>query len=512
MQPKCTSRPGGNPVAKESDLQEAQTILELNSVAAHIPDPRGGAELEVPAFPLEVLPGAARKLVETGAQSLGCPVDFVAVAVLAVLATAVGTRRRIRVKSGWIECACLYAAMVGSPGSGKSPAQALAMQPLYAYQERLMQRYREEVKAFRDHERKQVSGNDTAAEGHKPEPTAFPQAHQIYATDGTTEALALALRENPHGLLYLTDELTALTGGFNRYRRGVGADRQFFQTIWTGQPYMVNRVQATPKGRRLEMIEILRPLLNLLGGIQPDLLSELSDERNREDGFIHRFLFSYPPEMPTISSQEEISPDVLEEYEQQCQELLELPMSLTDEGIGFDAEGKEAWLRLASRHAEETNDPSLPDYLVGPYRKLEAYAARFAVILHLARYVTDPEGVGCEIDEKSVMDAWALVGYFKGHARKVYRQLRREPGNDRVAVLLDWIVAQGGTVTAREVYTARIAGCRTAGNVMELFERLRQMGLGQMESQNRSLIFKLNQKECRRVQTPVQTAYDSCNS
>src|SRR5689334_3554116 len=73
-------------------------------------------------FPLDVLPLPARDLAEAAAASIGCPVDFPAVAILAAASGAIGRSACLAIKPGYFESASLYAALVGGPSSGKSPA------------------------------------------------------------------------------------------------------------------------------------------------------------------------------------------------------------------------------------------------------------------------------------------------------------------------------------------------------------------------------------------------------
>ena len=73
-------------------------------------------------FPLDVLPIPARDLAEAAARSIGCPVDFPAVATLAAASGLVGRSACLLVKPGYFASASVYVAIVGGPSSGKSPA------------------------------------------------------------------------------------------------------------------------------------------------------------------------------------------------------------------------------------------------------------------------------------------------------------------------------------------------------------------------------------------------------
>jgi hypothetical protein len=400
----------------------------------------------VPPFPLDVLPNPVRRVVEEGARALHCPSDLIAVPALVALGTALGTRRSLEVKPGWVEFPSLYAAIIAEPGSAKSPGQNLATSPLHAAQARLRK-----------------------------------EGGSIVSTDATIEALALALKRNPLGMLYEQDELSALTAGFNRYRRGIGADRQFFQAAWSGKLTVTHRVKLVEGVRQLDTLEIPRPFLCVLGGLPPELLGELSDERGREDGFIHRFLFCYPDSIIAGYSEEGVSSDARRQYQELVDSLMQLPAASSP--MQMDTVGAAWWLDCIRTHIAEINSPEFPEQLRGPWRKLEAYAARFCVIFQSHRSLVEAADVDVSIE--SVEDAWRLVDYFKAHARKIYGQLKKEPLHAKAVTMVEFIAGQGGFASTRDILTNKVAGCKNKGQVQALFEVLARTDLGQIEVQDR---------------------------
>jgi hypothetical protein len=122
-----------------SQSKNTRNSEKLGSVEHADPD------IGVPLFPLDVLPGPARRLVEESARSLGCAPDLIAVPLLAVLGAAIGTRWCLEVKPGWLEYGNIYAAVVADPGSAKSPAQHFATQPLHYAQKPVDEQRRAEI-------------------------------------------------------------------------------------------------------------------------------------------------------------------------------------------------------------------------------------------------------------------------------------------------------------------------------------------------------------------------------
>ena len=69
-----------------------------------------------------------------GAVALSCPSDFLGVPMVVAAALAIGGTRRIVAKAGWSEAPALYAAIIGSPGSAKTPSLKQVLEPLEQFQ------------------------------------------------------------------------------------------------------------------------------------------------------------------------------------------------------------------------------------------------------------------------------------------------------------------------------------------------------------------------------------------
>ena len=88
--------------------------------------------------------------------------------------------------------------------------------------------------------------------------------------DTTVERFADILNENPRGVAQVKDELTGLVRGMDQYKQGgKGSDRQFYLSAWSNSPTTVDRKN------RDEPIIVAHPFFSLIGGIQPDVLSDL---------------------------------------------------------------------------------------------------------------------------------------------------------------------------------------------------------------------------------------------
>src|SRR5262249_51490451 len=91
-------------------------------------------------FPVKALPEPARGYVDAASRAIGCDSSYVALPLLAALATAIGNSRTIRLKRGWTEPCVLWTVIVGESGTLKSPALDAPLRPIRTRQEEAMRR------------------------------------------------------------------------------------------------------------------------------------------------------------------------------------------------------------------------------------------------------------------------------------------------------------------------------------------------------------------------------------
>jgi hypothetical protein len=459
----------------------------------------------VAPFPVEVLPAPLARLVREASAALPCPPDFVAVPMLAALGAAIGTARRIRLKPRWTEGPRIYVAVIGDPGSKKSPALDVALAPLHSCQLTLKAQYQEaqeehhqqqarfevEQVAWKEAVRKHARGQ-TSGPREPPKSPAPPVMSQVFTTDATLEALGLLLSQNSRGLLFVRDELAGWVRSMNQYRSGKGDDRQKWLSFWSGAAVIVNRKSSR------EPIVLADPFLCVAGCLPPDVLNELTDERGREDGFVHRLLFAYPDTVPPAWTEASISVQAEHDYAALWQRLRQIEPAHDETGqqapviLPFTPGGQAAFVEWAHDHHSEMAYPLFPAHLLGPWSKLEGYCARLALILHLCRVVAG-EAEGEEIDEISTFGAAELVDYFKTHARRAYASLRATKEDQRVVQTIRWLRKQAHPVTVREMVRHNVAGVRTTAETIQLLRELEERSAGTLQAGSRadSLVFHL---------------------
>src|SRR5207244_3938172 len=106
------------------------------------------------------------------------------------------------------------------------------------------------------------------------------------------------------GVAAIFDELVGWIAAMDAYRGGKGGDRQKFLSFWSRTLVKINRKTAAGP------IIIPRPCLTVVGGVQPDLLGELKDAADRQDGFLDRIVWAYPDPVPDRWTEAEIDSEV----------------------------------------------------------------------------------------------------------------------------------------------------------------------------------------------------------
>lgn len=439
-------------------------------------------------FPTDALPEPIRSFIRDGAAAIGCDPAFVALPLLTAVGAAIGNTRRIRLKSDWTEPPIIWSIIVGDSGAQKTPAFDLAMKPVRDLQGVMLHRHAEAMneydlaKARYDVDyaawKKCKGAGDPPA---KPEP---PQCSRILISDTTAEAVAPILEANQRGLLMARDEVNGWLGSFDRYTKGRGgADSAAWLSMWSGGALMIDRKTGDKK-----TIYVRSACTCITGGIQPGILQRAMRGENIENGMAARLLMAMPTRKPKIWTERTIEPSLHARVALLFDKLYELRAN-TDVETGdwepvivpmtFDA--KAAWICWFRENAEKLN--AATGALAAAYSKLEAYAARFALVIHFVRWAAnDPTLANPDaIDAASIEAGATLARWFRHEAERIYAMFG-ESDDDRAAnELMDWIERRGGSVTVRDVTHGLRAYRGKADDAHEALDGLVKAGRGRWE-------------------------------
>jgi hypothetical protein len=396
----------------------------------------------VEEFPIDVLPTQAARLVRTGASAIGCPPDFLGLPILAVAGGTIGRSCSLLLKPGYFVSPTIYAACIGPPSDGKTPALKAVAIAVRSIDDELATEYAQALERWKQ---------DTAElpKGTKPPPK--PKPRRIDIDDATMEVLPIILADNPRGLIMTRDELTAFVLGMNQFKGGRGNDRSNAIKIWSGDRIVKDRVSH----ENSVPVRCPHPMLTIVGGLTPDMLGELVDPKGRADGFLDRFLTSYPDSLPVPDWSSCGIPDGIASAWNVLIARLWMRVLARDQTTGhevphavrFTDDGLARWEALYNAHISEMNADDFDPALRGPWGKFREHAGRLTLILTLMHHAADPSADPLALpraDRSRVEEAWCLASYFKSHARRVYAAISRGPGiggGRIVKAIVEWIRA-----------------------------------------------------------------------
>jgi hypothetical protein len=410
--------------------------------------------------------------------------------MLVALASAIGATRRIRLKATWAEPAVLWGAVVAESGTTKSPAQGLALGTLRRLQAWKLQEY---PQLIQQHERDTLLYEADLADWKRkgrnagdppPEKPPEPIVPRYIVNDITIEALAERLKDSPRGLLADCDELAAWLRGFDQYRKGRGGDVARWLSIHRAEPLTVDR-----KTGPVKTIFIPRAAVSIVGGIQPRTLSRHLGAEHVDNGLLARLLVVAPPRIVKRWSEATVDTAVARAVEQIFGRLLALDFGLDENDspapidLPLTPDAKAAWVRFYNQHAHQQAE--VTGGLAAAFSKIEAYAARFALIVHLVRCASDDPTLGSPdgIDGQSIGVGTTLAKWFAHEAERLYGMLAEtEEDRDR-RQLAEWIERKGGQITARDLQMGRRRFRAEVRLAEEALGDLEKAGYGQWQDQ-----------------------------
>lgn len=429
-------------------------------------------------FPVRLLPEPLATFAEETATSIGTDSAMTALPLLAAVAGSIGNARTIEVKPGWTEPAVAWAMPIAPPSERKTPSLDAALAPLRRLQDLEFAAYREKLARFEEAQARYEEAIREWRQKHGPEPEKpeEPTPVRYMVSDVTVEALAERLEQNPRGLLLARDELAGLVKDFDKYRKG--SDAQSFCSMHRAGPITVDR-----KARK-GPLHVPRAALSITGTIQPGTLARVFTAEMRESGLLARFLLAWPPPQPRIWTDAEVSSSVNAEVHALFEKLVSLPTEhdpgggLVPKVLKVNPEAKKLFIQFFGRIGRAQGGAS--EDLASVLGKLEGTAARFALIFHVVRSLSQAPDLGDPdvVDAVSMGSGIKLAIWFAGEAARVYAVLDREEQRVNLASRTEFIRSRGGTMSLRDY--GRSKGIKSPEALTEL-QALAQAGLGEIQ-------------------------------
>lgn len=267
-------------------------------------------ELELPTFPVEVLPGDVRAFVNAIAEESQTPHDLAAMAALGVLSAAA---MDTEVDCGlWTEESLgLYLLTAMPSGDRKSTVLRAALAPLRELERSRQEnarpvvdeeRTRRDVLEVRKKKLTKEAGEKTSADDRKLAEAELaevderlrdigePTLPRLLADDLTPESLAGLLAQQGQ-IAVIAAESAFLDNLSGRYSENGGANLHLVCACYQGEATSIDRRNRDP--------EILpRPLLSVSLSIQPHVMGAIvAHPTARAQGLVSRFAYSMPRSM-----------------------------------------------------------------------------------------------------------------------------------------------------------------------------------------------------------------------
>jgi hypothetical protein len=372
-------------------------------------------------------------------------------AVLAAFSGALDHRFALKMmRSGnWYERPRLWVLLVADPSQRKTPIINTATQPLVDYENRLVDKYEDELRAYEEAK----AAND-GSEGVVREPKP-----RYVVWDSTVEKLGELLSRKDKGILVKSDEISGWIGSMERYSNtGNRSDRAFWLSAYDGGPRSIDRI------RRGEL-RIRNLSVSILGGIQPTRLQEIKGLTS--DGLLQRFL---PVMMGKASFRQDRYCD-----DEQYSKLVHAMMFAEPARLIMTQAALDRMETLHEYLFKLEHASSLTSGFQSFIGKLQGLCGSLALILHLAH---DPKSRPFEpIEEGIVDDVDHLVrGFILPHASEFYWQNEMTEG-ERLRRLASWILTSGKDRILASDLTTNVRDCRGL-TLLEINERVSPLVAG----------------------------------
>lgn len=434
--------------------------------------------VDLPAFPLDVLPPWIRSEVVACSESLSVPIEIPAGLALVALSTACAGKIDVD-GINYHQPTNLWLSIIAASGVGKSPAADRMLGPLYDLDEQLRVEAAEEV-ARSAAEAAAIEEQVTAAKALlKKDPTSdaarramadamFAQTtheairpHRLFMDDHTPEALSVVLAEQrTHRMAILSPEgaglFSTMTG--TRYKTNdLPEVPGVYLKSWGGEPLPIDRKGSDP-------IMVKRPILTVGVLVQPAVVDRLAmTPMIAEQGALARFLWIVAADNVGTRDRRR-----RRNAARQSPEYVERLVGMARRCLSWQMPTTITATEEAADHLDDVNDERERRMGLGgdldAYRAVEAklvgYQWRLAALLAVAWDDHRDDGISVE----RARQAEALADYFLAHSIAVHRRAG--------------LGEHGGTLRAVAGYMTKHAGEELDWRDFQLKMR----GVGDMET------------------------------
>jgi len=389
----------GTRIVKEIEVKEKPILKSENLV-----------------FPIDVFPLPLQSYMVECNKKLDSSIDYMGCSFLWLTSVIIGNSMQVEVKRGWNEISTVWIAAVGKPGLGKTPSINNIIHPILKANNKEIKNYIKQAEKYDFYQGLDKKEKQNHEEVHKPVKTQF------IANDVTIEALVDMHQENRNSVGIFKDELAGWFKDMNKYREG--SDLEFWLSCWSGKSANLNR--KTAKSSFVD-----KPLIPVLGGIQPGILNIFYTEDNKDNGFVDRMLLSFPEMQIDYYNDAEMDYETLQWYSDAIisfYETVRFKVVKYDEDgdvnpliVKFSPEAKKEWIRIFNEITTVQNSDEENEYLKSMLPKQKSYIPRFALLINTVDSFFDDTHT-CDanfISKESMLKAEKISKYFIEMAKKI---------------------------------------------------------------------------------------------
>jgi len=234
------------------------------------------------------------------------------------------------------------------------------------------------------------------------------------------EALVDLHQESKNSVGVFKDELNGWFKDMNKYRDG--SDLEFWLSSWSGKSAIINR--KTAKNSFVD-----KPMIPVLGGIQPNILNTAYTDENKDNGFVDRMLLSFPELEIERYNEKNLSEELIQWYYDTIiymyEDIKNKNINYDDDGevipsyVPFSSNAQTEWQRIYNEITEIQNSDEENEYMKSMLPKQKSYIPRFALLINtLSAFFNE----GCDfgvISKESILKAERLSKYFIAMAKKI---------------------------------------------------------------------------------------------
>lgn len=421
-----------------------------------------------------LLPRVFQPLVRDVAERMNVPLDMPAAAAIACLGACVNRRARIQPQKQdhkWQVVPCIWSAVVAEPGKLKTPTLSAVCRPLAHIEQRWREQYDEALAEYKPLEDKFKLDQQVYSETYKAwrkrgstppepipagEPPVKPVCRRLIVNDTTHEKLHDLLSENPAGLFLQLDELTSWLASLDKPGREDA--RSFFLTCWSVSGDAVYTMDRVGRGTVTAKV-----CLSLLGGIQPDMLTNYLGSLSDSDGLLQRLqVLVWPESVPYKRVDRAPNEDALQKVEGAFQKLLDIDAEAPLQ-FKFDTRAQHAFNDWRDKlEAKLSSGKLLSAALVSHLSKYRSLMPALALLFELIDRKKSSNDFTVSLEH--TRQSMAFCSYLESHAKKVYWHLAGKHTSEDAAYDLSKHIAKGvfgAKFKLRDVYRKHWRGLGT---------------------------------------------------